>query len=171
MSEERVTKKSWWRTIPGVLTAAAGMITAMTGLIVALHQTGILEKNNKTTPSTDVSQPSTTEKVGTGQPPPFKDGGQEWTVINGPTPDPKKTARELLTAWKQGDRDAALKVAKPDAVDKLFRASSELKKAVSSKDFTCYLAGTGQRDCQIEGILGFRLTETDQGWWVENVEY
>ena len=28
----------WWQTVPGVLTAAAAVITAVTGLILALYQ-------------------------------------------------------------------------------------------------------------------------------------
>ena len=100
-------------------------------------------------------------------------GGSEATVTNGPTPvfDPEKTVRKLLTAWNHRDRDIALKMAEGRAVDKLFSASS-LK--VNSKELTCYPAGTGQRDCQTphtKGILVFRLIETDQGWWVERVEY
>jgi hypothetical protein len=31
-------KKSFWQTLPGMLTAAAGLITAITGLIVAVQQ-------------------------------------------------------------------------------------------------------------------------------------
>jgi hypothetical protein len=85
--------------------------------------------------------------------------------------EPLTASRELLAAWKQGNRDAALKVAKRDAVNKLFGASSDLKEAVSAKDFSCYLTGTGQRDCQIEGVLSFRLTEVNQRWRVESVEY
>lgn len=33
--------RSWWQTMPGLLTAVAGLITAVTGLIVALHQLGV----------------------------------------------------------------------------------------------------------------------------------
>ncbi|HBP89131.1 MAG TPA: hypothetical protein DD706_15700 [Nitrospiraceae bacterium] len=41
MSEEQKSKKqSWWQTLPGVLTAVATVITAMTGLIVGLQQAG-----------------------------------------------------------------------------------------------------------------------------------
>src|SRR5215510_10382385 len=32
---------SFWRTLPGMLTAAAGIISATTGLVVALNQTGL----------------------------------------------------------------------------------------------------------------------------------
>lgn len=41
MSTEPETA-GWWRTLPGALTATAGVVTALTGLIVALHQTGII---------------------------------------------------------------------------------------------------------------------------------
>ena len=84
---------------------------------------------------------------------------------------PDKTVRELITAWGHNDRNSALKLAEPSAVDKLFSAQS-LK--VNSKDLTCYVAGTGQRHCQIshtKGIVAFRLKETDQGWWVESVDF
>ena len=30
--------RSWWRTLPGMFTAAAGLISAITGLIVAVQQ-------------------------------------------------------------------------------------------------------------------------------------
>lgn len=39
MAEEQKPQK-WWQTVPGVLTATAATITAVTGLIVALHQAG-----------------------------------------------------------------------------------------------------------------------------------
>jgi hypothetical protein len=29
---------SWWKTLPGMLTAFAGVLTATTGLLIALHQ-------------------------------------------------------------------------------------------------------------------------------------
>jgi hypothetical protein len=41
MEQENGSKpKGWWHTLPGVLTAAAAVITAITGLIVGLHQAG-----------------------------------------------------------------------------------------------------------------------------------
>ncbi|NKX54185.1 hypothetical protein [Arthrobacter mobilis] len=33
---------SWWTTMPGILTAAAALITAVTGLVVGLAQAGLL---------------------------------------------------------------------------------------------------------------------------------
>ena len=38
--------KGWWQTLPGLLTAAAGIITAITGLLVAVHQTGLFDRSS-----------------------------------------------------------------------------------------------------------------------------
>lgn len=51
MADEQ-TSQRWWQTVPGILTATAGAITAVTGLIVALHQTGFFEASPEATPST-----------------------------------------------------------------------------------------------------------------------
>ena len=39
--------KGWWQTLPGLLTAGAGIITALTGLLLALHQAGLLGRSPK----------------------------------------------------------------------------------------------------------------------------
>jgi hypothetical protein len=39
--------KGWWQTLPGLLTAAAGIITALTGLLVAVHQTGFFDRSRQ----------------------------------------------------------------------------------------------------------------------------
>jgi hypothetical protein len=36
------TPTSWWQTLPGILTATAGVLSALTALVAALHQTGWL---------------------------------------------------------------------------------------------------------------------------------
>jgi len=38
MDESEKSERSWWQTLPGILTATAGIITAITGLIVAIQQ-------------------------------------------------------------------------------------------------------------------------------------
>jgi len=40
---EEAKSQSWWKTIPGILTTVTAMVTAVTGLIVALHQVGLLQ--------------------------------------------------------------------------------------------------------------------------------
>ena len=37
--------KGWWQTLPGMLTAGAGIITAITGLLLALNQTGLFHRS------------------------------------------------------------------------------------------------------------------------------
>jgi hypothetical protein len=54
MDEDRKPEGSWWRTVPGILTAAAGTITAVTGLIVALQQSGLLGGGDKPPPPSNV---------------------------------------------------------------------------------------------------------------------
>jgi hypothetical protein len=44
----------WWSTLPGILTALAALITAMTGLVAALYQTGVL--GSKAKPAVEISQ-------------------------------------------------------------------------------------------------------------------
>ena len=43
MAEEpREKAQSWWATLPGILTAVAGLVTAVTALVAALHQVGLI---------------------------------------------------------------------------------------------------------------------------------
>ncbi len=46
MAEE---SKSWWQTLPGILTAVAGIITAVTGFLLAANQSGCFHKETNTT--------------------------------------------------------------------------------------------------------------------------
>jgi hypothetical protein len=52
MAGEPPKPQSWWQTLPGALTAVAGIITAATGLIVALNQAGVFSRSEKSAPST-----------------------------------------------------------------------------------------------------------------------
>jgi len=87
---------------------------------------------------------------------------------------PEQAVRELIASWQEGNRAGALKVADAGVVDRLFAATS-LKQSISSREITCYVVGTGQRDCQIPqaagGIATFCLRETDRGWRIASVEY
>ena len=47
---------SWWQTIPGILTALAGIITSGAGLLAALHQAGIIGRGDQ--PPTQLNQAS-----------------------------------------------------------------------------------------------------------------
>lgn len=52
MPEEPSKPQSWWQTLPGVLTALATIITAITGLIVALIQAGVFPQKGNSAAST-----------------------------------------------------------------------------------------------------------------------
>jgi hypothetical protein len=39
--------KGWWQTLPGLLTAGAAIITALGGLLVAIHQTGFFDRSTQ----------------------------------------------------------------------------------------------------------------------------
>ncbi|MGZ0019320.1 hypothetical protein [Nitrosomonas sp. wSCUT-2] len=65
MTDEQKSQK-WWQTAPGLLSATAGLITAATGMIVALHQAGFLDKDNghaPQAPSSSLAQPKTIQPV------------------------------------------------------------------------------------------------------------
>lgn len=65
-------KGSWWKTLPGVLSALAAFITAVTALIVGLNQTGLIGGAGKAT------APSA--------------GSEAKPVVSGPTPMPEASA-------------------------------------------------------------------------------
>jgi hypothetical protein len=47
-TEQRPT--SWWQTLPGILTAAGAVITAVTGLVIALNQAGLFKRPKEAAP-------------------------------------------------------------------------------------------------------------------------
>jgi uncharacterized protein YecT (DUF1311 family) len=55
MSE--ISGSSWWQTLPGVLTAVGAVLTALTGLILALNQIGVFGGSHA--PSSNVDRPPT----------------------------------------------------------------------------------------------------------------
>lgn len=50
MSKEQQQPQGFWRTIPGVLTAVATIITAVTGLLIAFGQLGLFEQDDDGAP-------------------------------------------------------------------------------------------------------------------------
>ena len=47
MADEPSKSGSWWSTLPGLFTAAAAVITAATGLVAILSQTGVLGEKSR----------------------------------------------------------------------------------------------------------------------------
>ena len=48
MADEPNKTTSWWATLPGILTATAAVITAVTGLVAILSQAGVFGEKSKT---------------------------------------------------------------------------------------------------------------------------
>jgi len=64
---EEPRPKSWWSTLPGVLTAIAGIITAVTGLIVTLHQAGFFNGKKSSLRKLNITQSSRSRRPGPHQ--------------------------------------------------------------------------------------------------------
>lgn len=78
MAADQATTQNWWQTLPGILTATAGCISAITALIIALHQAGVFDSHDEmsspaATPSRVLPAPPTANAtqtvapVGTGK--------------------------------------------------------------------------------------------------------
>ncbi len=51
--QAKSTKPSFWTTLPGILTGLAALITAMTGLLIGLHQNNPAGKNDASSKAAD----------------------------------------------------------------------------------------------------------------------
>jgi hypothetical protein len=69
---EEPRSQSWWQTIPGFLTAVAALITALTGLAVAVYQ---IRDSQVSAPSG--SEQASPEKPGAASQTPSGDGGTQ----------------------------------------------------------------------------------------------
>lgn len=79
MSGEAPKSQSWWQTLPGVLTALAAIITASTGLFVALNNAGIFSRDSKS------ASPTPTPTVALSASTPAKLVTNSASEIPGPT--------------------------------------------------------------------------------------
>jgi hypothetical protein len=70
--------KGWWQTLPGLLTAAAGIITAITGLLVAVHQTGLFDRASH--PAAQTQTQTNPDPSGASSPPPAATSGASQTL-------------------------------------------------------------------------------------------
>ncbi len=64
-SDPEPEAKGWWQTLPGLLTATAGIITAITGLLLAFHQMGFFPHGSQPAAPT----PSESRTAGDNPPP------------------------------------------------------------------------------------------------------
>ncbi len=65
MSEEEKSR-NWWNTLPGIITGLAAVVTALTGLVVAIKQTGWFE--TQTTPAIRIQSGSLPAAPSAGAP-------------------------------------------------------------------------------------------------------
>lgn len=98
--------QSFWQTVPGVLTGIAAVLTAMTGLLVALHQLGVFGANTGTTSNTDARPPAPNAPLGRGETPtpgvPQPAREPETEVVNLLSPQQGgKLAAFTEPGWKQ----------------------------------------------------------------------
>ena len=68
MTNDEKTKGSWWQTVPGILTALAGVFTAAAGLLAALNQTGLFSIKEKSAPSSVVSSSDAVKRTQEAKP-------------------------------------------------------------------------------------------------------
>jgi len=98
MPEEPSKPQSWWQTLPGILTAVAALITAVTGLLAALNQAGVLPRRSSTVSTSPT--PSTTLSAGTlGEP------AVGVVVSVNELEQRLKAANIMLSTGKPGDRE------------------------------------------------------------------
>ena len=62
--DQEVNSKSWWQTVPGIVTAITGMITAVTGLLVALYQIGAFNEDLSPPPRGSITDERALQQLG-----------------------------------------------------------------------------------------------------------
>jgi hypothetical protein len=68
---EQPKPQSWWQTLPGIITATAAFITAITGLVVALQQAGFFQdvRESLTRKISPLVTPQPPQEAGPSRPP------------------------------------------------------------------------------------------------------
>src|SRR6187455_1387383 len=94
--QETTTKKGFWQTLPGIITGIAGILTAATGLFLAINNF----KSAAAKPDGSTGQVKSTDKVPeTSQPP-----HQEIITVG----MAEKLTTDFLTAFKNRDIDGLM---------------------------------------------------------------
>jgi hypothetical protein len=106
MSDEEKSK-SWWYTLPGVLTSLAAVVTALAGLVVALKQVGLFAPESPPAATTQ-SIPAPTSPSGAAAP---VVPAQHPAPADSPTPQVRTTysvALPPMRNYKLGDAEFTL---------------------------------------------------------------
>jgi hypothetical protein len=108
---------SWWQTLPGILTATAGIITAVTGLLVVLYQAGFFERAGKDADASYTAAPVTESATNASQP------GETNSKPTGAGHVPESSVQNL--AAKATDRPKTLNLFAPENGVQLLVASND----------------------------------------------
>lgn len=151
MAEET---KSWWQTLPGILTAVAGLITAVTGFLLAMNQSGCFGKETKATEvhATTGVQPGDSNKPASSVP--ASVNGQKSAVVQTPVTAPTDSGTTAAPAAGKDDEDNLLS---PDNGGTLVAAASDKWKETidGSEDWVQLDYGIGQ-----SSVYGFKDGKT-----------
>ncbi len=84
---DQPSSQSWWQTLPGMLTAAAAILTAITGLLATLFQYGIIGRNDakdvRAGDPSKISSSSNTSSDRSGNPAPWSKSSVVMTLRDG----------------------------------------------------------------------------------------
>lgn len=148
---ETPAKESFWKTLPGIITAIASLITAIGGLLLILSQLGVFDAKNEMAEAT-AKPPAKSE------------------VITPPIPPPTST----LTATAEDVEYTVL-----SQTTKAYSAT-ELKLILSMK-VSCKQTTVGFRSemfrLEIDGVKNAPVNELSNKWldthsdWKENIEF
>jgi hypothetical protein len=70
MGKNKDKQQNWWQTLPGVMTALGAIITAFTGLLVALNQAGLIGVQSQTPSQSRGNKPAISAATEIPNPPP-----------------------------------------------------------------------------------------------------
>jgi hypothetical protein len=157
MDDGEKFKGTWWQTVPGILTAITGVVTAVAGLLVTLHQIGLIGDKEKTAPQSPSSFNDTTKPSGEKAP----------TATR-----PKEVSPSKAELPSDGTRTAVTDHASQYSV--AFPSGTEVNLRSSRADGT-YKVLSAQVDSRNTGKLtlkiSVRLTNTgrsDLGFWSDS---
>lgn len=139
---------SWWQTLPGVLTALAGVITAASGLVALLYQNGVLGHKEE---ATAAQAPAPAAPQEPAQPTP--QAPPQGSSQKAPQTAPQAQAQPLRKAWS----DATAVVVGRDGRETRLRADSLSNCISASHDLTL---ASGQ-SVDFERMASFEVTHAD----------
>ncbi len=103
MSEEKQSG-SWWKTLPGIITGTATLLTAIGGLIMTLHQTGIIGNGSQQPGQNESVTNETSANVN-----PITSEGETWgiklpayVILDSAWKDKKEAQKRLVTLSHRG---------------------------------------------------------------------